>query len=79
MRTIVDINDELMRLAEKKATEDGIPLRDVLEDALRLYLAEKPAASGYKLKWTTESGELMPGVDLDDRDSLFDLMDGIKK
>ena len=47
--------------------------------ALRRYLAEKPGASGYKLKWTTEKGELMPGVDLDDRDSLFDIMDGIKK
>jgi len=79
MRTTIDINDELMRHAKKKAAHDGVSFRDVVEDALRRYLSEKPAASGYKLKWTTESGELMPGVDLDDRDSLFDLMDGIKK
>jgi hypothetical protein len=79
MRTTIDINDELMRQAKKKAADDGVPLRDVVEDALRRYLSEKPGASGYKLKWTTEKGELMPGVDLDDRDSLFDLMDGIKK
>jgi len=79
MRTTMDISDELMRHAKKKAADDGIPLRDVVEDALRRYLAAKPATSGYKLKWTTESGKLMPGVDLDDRDSLFDLMDGIKK
>ena len=79
MRTTMDISDDLMRRAKKKAADDGVPLRDVVEDALRRYLSEKPAASGYKLKWTTESGELMPGVDLDDRDSLFDLMDGIKK
>ena len=80
MRTTMDINDDLMRRAKKKAAgRTAFPLRDVVEDALRRYLSEKPAASGYKLKWTTESGELMPGVDLDDRDSLFDLMDGIKK
>ena len=79
MRTTIEINDELMRHAKKRAANDGVPLRDVVEDALRRYLSEKPAATGYKLKWTTESGELMPGVDLDDRDSLFDLMDGIKK
>jgi len=79
MRTTMDISDELMRRAKKKAADDGVPLRDVVEDALRRYLSEKPAATGYKLKWRTEKGELMPGVDLDDRDSLFDLMDGIKK
>ena len=79
MRTTIDINDELMRQAKKRAANDRVPLRDGVEDALRRYLSEKPAATGYKLKWTTESGELMPGVDLDDRDSLFDLMDGIKK
>jgi len=75
----MDISDELMRRAKKRATDDGVPLRNIVEDALRRYLSDKPAATGYKLKWTTETGELMPGVDLDDRDSLFDLMDGIKK
>ena len=79
MRTTMDISDELMRRAKKKAADDGVPLRDVMEAALRRYLSEKPVANGYKLRWTTEKGELMPGVDLDDRDSLFDLMDGIKK
>ena len=79
MKITIDLNDELIRHAEKKAADDGVPLRDVVEDALRRYLSEKPGASGYKLKWTTEKGELMPGVDLDDRDSLRDIMDGIKK
>ncbi len=79
MRTTISINDELMFRAKKKAVDDGVPLRDVVEDVLGRYLSEKPAARGYKLKWTTEKGELTPGVDLDDRDARFDLMDGIKK
>lgn len=79
MRTTMDIADELMRRAKQKAADDGVPLRNVVEAALRRYLSEKPAATGYKLRWSTEKGTLMPGVDLDDRDSLFEIMDGIKK
>jgi len=78
MRTTIDIGDELFRRAKKRATDDGVPLRDVVEAALRSYLSGKPKATGYRLRWTPEKGELLPGVDLDDRSSLFDLMDGIK-
>ena len=79
MRSTFDIADDLMRRAKKKAADDGVPLRDVVEAALRSYLSHRPAESGYKFQWATERGELMPGIDLDDRDSLFDIMDGIKK
>lgn len=79
MRTTIDIGDDLMRRAKKRAADEQVPLREVVEAALRQYLSDKPKGTGYKLKWTTEKGALMPGVDLDDRDSLFDIMDGIKK
>jgi hypothetical protein len=79
VRTTVDISDDLMRRAKKKAADDGVPLRDVVESALRSYLSPRRAEGGYKFQWATERGELMPGIDLDDRDSLFDIMDGIKK
>jgi hypothetical protein len=76
MRTTVELSDELLRQAKKKAADEGIPLRDVLEAALRSYLAKRPKRAGYKLRWKTERGRLLPGVNLDDRDALFDLMDG---
>jgi hypothetical protein len=79
MRTTIDIADDLMRRAKKRAADEGVPLRDIVEAALREHLSGESKASGYKFSWTTEKGELMPGVDLDDRDSLFDLMDGVKK
>lgn len=79
MRTTIDIGDDLLRRAKKKAADDGVPLREIVEAALREYLSGKPRGTGYKLRWSTEKGELLPGVDLDDRDSLFDIMDGIKK
>jgi hypothetical protein len=78
MRTTVEINDELFRKAKKKAADEGVPFRAVIESALRSYLEKKKEKSGYKLKWRPEKGRLQPGVDLEDRDSLFDIMDGLK-
>ena len=76
MRTTLDISNELLRLAKKKAADERIPLRRVVEAALRRYLSAGPARAGYRLRWRTEGGTLHPGVNLDDRQSLFDLMDG---
>ena len=76
MRTTIDIADELLRQAKKRAADEDTTLRDVVEAALRVYLTRRPRAAGYRLQWRTESGRLQPGVDLDDRDSLFDRMDG---
>lgn len=78
MRTTIDIGDELLRRAKKKATDEGIPLREVVEAALREYLSGRPKTGAYKLQWTTEKGKILPGVDLEDRDSLRDIMDGLK-
>jgi hypothetical protein len=78
MRTTIDISDELFRQAKKKAAAEGSTLRDIVEAALRVYLAAQSKPGSYKLRWRTEHGRLQPGVNLDDRDALFDLMDGRK-
>lgn len=76
MRTTIDINDELLREAKKKAARDGTTLRDVVEAALRAHLGGRSPNKRYKLQWRTERGRLRPNVRLDDRDALFDLMEG---
>ncbi len=76
MRTTVEISDDLLRRAKKRAADEGGPLRRVVEDALRIYLSNRPRPTGYRLRWRTEKGRLLPGVRLEDRESLFDLMDG---
>lgn len=78
MRTTIDIADELFRKAKTRAADDQVSLRDVVEAALRSYLDRRPASTGYRLQWRSTKGRLLPGVDIDDRDSLFDLMDGLK-
>ena len=47
-----------------------------MEQALRTHLARRPRPSGYRLVWRTEHGRLQPGVSLDDRDVLLDVMEG---
>jgi len=78
MRTTLDLSDELLRAAKKRAADERIPLREVVENALRRYLTGRRRQGKYQLRWSTERGRLQPGVDLDDRDSLFDAMDGRK-
>ena len=72
----MDLNDTLLRMAKRRAADEGVALRLVMENALRLYLGKRPRTPGYKLRWRTETGQLLPGVRLDDRDALFDVLDG---
>jgi hypothetical protein len=78
MRTTLDINDSLFVQAKKKAVEEGVPLRQIVEDALRGYLQGPAIRRRYRFRGGTDSGRLLPGIDLDDRNSLFDAMEGRK-
>jgi Arc/MetJ family transcription regulator len=78
MRTTIDLSDELFRRAKKRAADDRLSLKEIVEAALRRYLAARPKRGRYRLRWTPEKGRMLPGVNLDDRDALFDLMDGRK-
>ena len=75
MKTTINIDDALYQAARLKASQEGRPLADLIDDALREFLHE-PAH--YELKWHTVGGELMPGANPDDRASLYDVMgDGL--
>lgn len=76
MRTTLEVADELLRQAKRRAADEGATLRSVVEAALRAYLAPRRRRTAYRLRWRAEHGRLQPGVRLDDRDALFDLMDG---
>ena len=77
LRTTLNIDDDLMRRVKKRAHETGQTITKVIENALRQTLTgRRPAKRVYKLRWVSVSGRLQPGVDLTDRDALFDLMEG---
>ena len=77
MRTTLDLDDRLLVAARRRAAEQGKTLTAFVEEALAGALAPRPrSARPYRLEWRTHRGRLMPGVDVADRDSLFDAMEG---
>jgi len=59
------------------AIEKGTTLKDIVELSLRQTLMQKrPRANAFRLKWVTVKGRLMPGVDIADRDLLYEHMEG---
>jgi len=50
VKTTVELNDELLRRAKRRAATDGTTLRDVFEQALQRWLDERDSApAGYVL------------------------------
>ncbi len=69
------IEDDLFRRLKKKAAEQGWTLQRLLNDLLRRALAA-PVPRSFKLKLEGWQAAEQAGVDLLDRDKLFDLMNG---
>jgi hypothetical protein len=78
VRTTVRLPEELLRRAKRKAAAEGRTLTSLIEDGLRVVIADK-ALSGTRrlpLPVSKETGGLLPGVDatkfsaLEERDDL---------
>jgi hypothetical protein len=69
------IEEVLLRKLKAKAAQEGRTLQSVANDAMRQGL-ERTARPSYRLKLKGWRAELQPGVDVTDRDRLFDLLDG---
>ena len=77
MRTTLNLDDHLYQAAKIRATSEGTTVTQVIQDALKEFLHRpNPTRSTYKLRWPTQKGRLLPGVNPDDRTSLYDAMDG---
>lgn len=74
-RTTLTIDDQLLFELKKKAAEEGRTLQAVTNDLLRRSLSASPQEP-YQLRLRGWKAVELPGVDLLDRDALFDLMDG---
>ena len=77
MRTPLDLDETLIRKAKRRALDEGTTLTAVIEGALREYLAPaRRAGRAFRLKVPTRKGRPVPGVDLADRASLYERMEG---
>lgn len=75
VRTTVNIDDRLLRQAKLAAARSGRSLSDLVDDGLRLLLARPPRASEPIALPTFGGSGLRPGVDLEDKDALLELLD----
>ena len=76
MKTTLKFDDRLIRAAKARAAQDGETLTRLVERALRDYL-EAPRAPNrpFRVELLTKQGRPVAGVNLDDRDMLYERMD----
>lgn len=73
-RTTLVLDDSLLRQIKKRAADEGRTFQALANELLRRALAQ-PQAKPYRLKLRPWKAELQPGVDISDRNSLFDVFD----
>jgi len=76
MRTTIDIDDQLLLYAKHQAVEQGCTIKQILEDALRDFFSHQ-TLEHKAVSLTTFSGQVLKtGINLDNSQSLNDIMDG---
>ena len=78
MKTTIDIPEELLVRAKKRAAELRRPLRALVTEGLRGQLAAPRRPDGTRrharrrIRWVTAAGGLPPGLDLSNREQMHD-------
>ncbi len=76
VKTTINLTDELLRQAKRRAAHRGITLTRFIEDALRAKLMdEERDPPAFRLNLKTVRGHAPPNVDIADREALHDLLD----
>ena len=77
MRTTVDLPDELLTQARRRAADEGTTLTALLADGLRLRLTRRvpPASARRPLPTSPNGGGMQPWIDPGSNASLLDAAD----
>ena len=77
MKTTLNFDDRLIRTAKMRAAQEGETLTRLIERALRDYLQAGTGNRGpaFRADLLTKRGRPVAGVNLDDRDALYERMD----
>ncbi len=78
MKTTVEIDDDLLVRAKKRAVELRVPLRSLIQDGLRAKLSRAAGMEGgvrarkqaRKVEWKTVKGGLPEGLHMENRESM---------
>jgi hypothetical protein len=78
MRTTVNIDDHLLAEAKAAASSSHRSLGSVVEDALRVFLTERMPSERSRAELSLPTGNvgaLRPGIELEDKEQLAELLD----
>lgn len=75
-RTTLTIDDDLFVQLKKRAASHGKSMGSLVNDLLRQSISAQSRREPFRLDLEGWVAELQPGVDILDRDKLFDLMNG---
>jgi len=74
MKTTVELPDELLVAAKKRAAEERTTLRALIARGLHHVLDERPHEKSGRIEWVTSPGGLPPGLDLSSRARMHEWM-----
>ena len=74
-RTTVRFDDDVLRRLKEKAAREDRTLQDVANELLRQSLEDAERPPDYNFQFVKWKAELLPGVDIFDRKTLFDIME----
>jgi hypothetical protein len=77
VRTTIVLDEDLAQEVRMRAAERGVGLSRMIGDLVKrsLELDRAPSDEPFRLRWQSQRGALLPGVDLADRDRLYDIME----
>ena len=76
MKTTLNLDDQVLRNAKKRAMQDGVTLTRFVEDALKAKLLPvSQRRPKFKLQPVVVEGTRAPNVDISNRDALYDIID----
>ena len=75
-RTTLKMEADLLRRLKERAAREGRSMQELANELLRDGLNRREAPVGYEFRLDGWEAREQPGVDLLDRATLFDLMDG---
>ena len=75
-RTTMALDPEVLAALKRRAADQGRSVQDLVNELLRQGLRSREAAPAYRLRLGGWKAKLQPGVDLEDREKLFDVMNG---
>ena len=76
MKTTLHLDDRVAKAAKRHAETHGTTFTAVINTALRQFLARsREPLRAYRLELRTRATGPRPGVDIENRDTLYDLLD----